>query len=97
VKREVSKSKREESISIGPENLTRYEKARILAARSLQIAMGAPPLIKTPPGMVDPVEIAEAELEAGVLPLILRRSLPDGTYQDIPLERLLGRKEKKRS
>ena len=72
-------------ISIGPPKLTRFEKARIIGARSLQIAMGAPLLIKQPKNLVGALDLALAELEAQVLPMTIRRTLPDGTYQDIPI------------
>lgn len=76
-------------ILIGPPRLTRFEKARIVGARALQISMGAPVLL--PPGNIpkDPIQIALKELELGVLPITIRRTLPDGTYQDIPLRWLL--------
>ena len=50
-------------------NLTRFEKARLLGARAIQISMGARPLVDEIPESKDPIDIAYAELEAGVLPL----------------------------
>jgi len=76
-------------IRIGPPRLTRFEKARIVGARALQIAMGAPLLIKPPGKLSNPIDIALEELKRGVLPITIRRTLPDGTYQDIPLKWLL--------
>jgi DNA-directed RNA polymerase subunit K len=55
-------------------NLTRFEWARIIGARALQIARGAPILIET--NLVDPVKIAEAEFEKDVLPLDVKRRAP---------------------
>lgn len=52
---------------------TRFERARILGARALQISLGAPLLIEVPTGFVDPVEIAEREFGAGVIPITVRR------------------------
>lgn len=52
---------------------TRYERARIVGARALQISMGAPPLIET--DEEDPVFIAQEELERDLLPITVRRSL----------------------
>ncbi len=78
-----------EKIHIGPPRLTRFEKARIVGARALQIAMGAPLLIKPPEKLSNPIDIALEELKRGVLPITIRRTLPDGTYQDIPLKWLL--------
>jgi len=70
---------------IGPPKLTRFEKARVVGARALQISMGAPILVEVSEGFSSPIEIALGELEAGILPMTIRRILPDGTYQDIPL------------
>jgi DNA-directed RNA polymerase subunit K/omega len=69
--------------------VTRFEKARIVGARALQISMGAPILIEISGGISSPIDIALKELEVGVLPMTIRRTLPDGTYQDIPLKWLL--------
>lgn len=83
---------------IGPPKLTRFEKARIVGARALQIAMGAPILVEPPRSNASPIDIALLELEASVLPITIRRTLPDGTYQDIPLKWLLeSEKSGKRS
>ena len=43
--------------------------------------MGAPPLVSTE-GLTDPLAIAERELAQKVLPLVVRRYLPDGSYED---------------
>jgi len=74
---------------IGPPKLTRFEKARIVGARSLQISMGAPILVEVSEGFSSPIDIALKELDAGILPMTIRRTLPDGTYQDIPLKWLM--------
>jgi DNA-directed RNA polymerase subunit K len=50
---------------------TRYEKARIIGARALQISRGAPLMIKT--DLKDPIEIAEFEFEQNVIPIEVRR------------------------
>jgi len=74
---------------IGPSKLTRFERARIVGARALQISMGAPILIELSEKLTSPIDIAIKELEIGILPITIRRTLPDGTYQDIPLKWLL--------
>lgn len=56
-------------------NFTRFERARIIGARALQIAMGAPILIDIPKGMVDPIEIGDLEFRKGVIPLTVKRDL----------------------
>jgi len=80
----------EEKKLIGPPTLTRFEKARVVGARALQIAMGAPILIEPTETFSAPIDIALEELRRGILPITIRRTLPDGvTYQDIPLKWLL--------
>ena len=66
---------------LGEEEHTRYEKARLIGSRALQISMGAPFLIKLTPKQLkevgyNPVEIAKLEFEAGVLPITVKRMLP---------------------
>ena len=80
-------------IVVGPPKITRFEKARIVGARSLQISMGAPILLVLDEtlssggtGLNSPIEIALKELDMGILPITIRRTLPDGTFQDIPLK-----------
>ncbi len=58
--------------------LTRFEKARVVGARALQISMGAPALTKIPKSMKDPIEIVFTELKAGAIPLTVIRKLPNG-------------------
>jgi len=82
-------TKEENEVFIGPAKLTRFERARIVGARALQIAMGAPIIIEVPEARVGPIDIALLELDTGMLPLTIRRTLPNGTYQDIPLKWLL--------
>jgi DNA-directed RNA polymerase subunit K len=56
--------------------LTRYEKARIIGSRALQLSMGAPTLIKTTGDFLEPLPLAIKELEAGVIPITVRRNMP---------------------
>ena len=74
---------------IGPPKITRFEKARVVGARALQVSMGAPVLVKLSENMVRPIDIALQEFESKILPITIRRTRPDGTYQDIPLQWLL--------
>lgn len=50
---------------------TRYEKARIVGARALQISMGAPIMIQTT--HIDPLEIALEEFDQGMVPITVKR------------------------
>jgi len=76
-------------VRIGPPWLTKYEKARIIGARALQLSLGAPSLLPIKElGLKDPIEIAAVELKRKLLPMIIRRWTPSGHYQDIPLKYL---------
>ena len=60
---------------------TKYEKARIIGARALQISMGAPILIKVDKKLLEevnynPVLIAKKEFESGIMPITIKRPLP---------------------
>ena len=70
--------------------LTKYEKARIIGARALQISKNSPILISTDilGNETDPIAIAEMELREGKIPFIIRRYLPDGSYEDWPVKEL---------
>jgi DNA-directed RNA polymerase I, II, and III subunit RPABC2 len=72
-------------ILIGLPWLTRFERARITGARALQLSLGAPPLVK-PEGISGSINIAMSEIEHKALPISIRRVLPNGLYQDIPIE-----------
>jgi DNA-directed RNA polymerase subunit K/omega len=48
--------------------------------------MGAPILIEASEAIGSPIDIALNELGTGILPMTIRRTLPDGTYEDIPLK-----------
>ncbi len=82
---------------ITPTFMTKYEKARVIGTRALQISRQAPIMVDLGPGKPthispsspaqpiedkDPIKIAERELRDGKLPFVIRRHLPDGTYED---------------
>ncbi len=61
--------------------ITKYEKARIIGARSLQIAMGAPLLLKLKKDQLEkinynPIELAKIEFEKKIIPITIKRPLP---------------------
>ncbi len=56
--------------------LTKFETARIIGARALQLSMGAPILIKRPKDLYNTVQIAKEELASGVLPITVNRPAP---------------------
>ena len=78
-----------DKIEVGPPRLTVYELARIIGARAAQIAHGAPILISLLENhnvKINEIEIARRELKAKVLPITVQRWLPDGRYQNIPIQ-----------
>ena len=76
-------------ITIGPPTLTRFEKARIMGARALQLSLGAPPFITIPKNARISLDISMEELEKKVIPITIRRVLPNGDYQNIPIDYFL--------
>ncbi|MEM0014964.1 MAG: DNA-directed RNA polymerase subunit K [Zestosphaera sp.] len=72
-----------------PYRLTRYEKARIVAARALQLSLGAVPLIDIRGFPKDPVVIAMEELRRGLLPITVVRRRPTGEVELVPVNKLV--------
>jgi len=68
--------------------MTKYERARILGTRALQIAMCAPVMVELE-GETDPLQIAMKELKLRKIPIIIRRYLPDGSYEDWSIDELI--------
>lgn len=68
--------------------LTKYERARILGTRALQISMNAPVMVEIE-DETDPLRIAQMELQARKIPIIIRRYLPDGTFEDWSIKDLI--------
>ncbi len=60
--------------------MTKFERARILGTRALQISMNAPVLVELE-GETDPLQIALKELRRRRIPITIRRFLPDGSYE----------------
>lgn len=58
------------------DEMTRFERARIISTRALQIAMGAPLLVETKSSETNPSDIARKEFEEGVIPLTVKRPMP---------------------
>ncbi|ANB13550.1 DNA-directed RNA polymerase core subunit RPB6 [Sugiyamaella lignohabitans] len=68
--------------------MTKYERARVLGTRALQISMNAPVLVDLE-GETDPLQIAMKELAQRKIPLVIRRYLPDGSYEDWGCDELI--------
>ncbi|CAN0103618.1 unnamed protein product [Ectocarpus fasciculatus] len=79
----VEKSKRKTS-----RYMTKYERARVLGTRALQLSLNAPVMIDIK-GETDPLKIAMEELLQRKIPMIIRRYLPDGSFEDWQIDELL--------
>jgi len=69
------------------EEYTKYEHARIIGARALQISMGAPFMVKLADEDLkkmsyNPVEIAKLEFSKGLIPISVKRPMPGSTKKE---------------
>lgn len=91
---DASRKKTQRELSIPKEKrtttpyMTKYERARILGTRALQISMNAPVLVDLE-GETDPLQIAMKELAQQKIPLVIRRYLPDGSFEDWGCDELI--------
>ena len=85
VQHEIKELEMDDKILMGPPILRRFEKARIMGARALQLSQGAPTFIDIPETAATSLDIAMEELEQKLIPISIRRSLPNGDFQNIPL------------
>ena len=69
--------------------LTKYERAKILGERAIQISNGDKIMVEVDEGVWDPLAIAEKELREKKIEYIVRRYLPDGSYEDWDLNELI--------
>jgi len=67
------------------DKLTRFEVARIISARALQIALGAPVLVKS--DKTDAIELAKEEFRKKVVPVTIRRTLPNGEIRLVAIKK----------
>ncbi|MBU5537301.1 MAG: DNA-directed RNA polymerase subunit K [Candidatus Aenigmatarchaeota archaeon] len=69
------------------DRLTRFETARLLGARALQISLGAPVLVKTEE--IEPSKIAKQEFKENVIPMTIKRKLPSGEYVTVEIKKAI--------
>jgi hypothetical protein len=69
--------------------LTTFERTKIIGFRSTQLSQGARPFITLPDHVTDVKEIARMELDARRLPFILKRPMPDGSFEYWRLSELM--------
>lgn len=70
------------------DKLTRFEVARLIGARSLQIALGAPVLVENPENPAS-IEIAIAEFKAKMIPMTIKRELPNGEKNIVEIKKAI--------
>ncbi|PFH54869.1 hypothetical protein AMATHDRAFT_134987 [Amanita thiersii Skay4041] len=85
----ISGERQPNKVRITTPYLTKYERARILGTRALQISMNAPVLVPLD-GETDALQIAIKELSQRKIPLIIRRYLPDGSFEDWSVSELIS-------
>ena len=83
----VEITSKDDRVVAGPITLTRFEKARIMGARALQLSLGAPVFIEIPKNATTSLQIAMEELKKRVIPIVIKRTLPNEDYQNIPLDK----------
>jgi DNA-directed RNA polymerase subunit K len=71
------------------DRLTRFEVARIIGARALQISLGAPVLVKIKMEEFDPIKIAEEEFKAIRIPMTIKRTLPSGEVVVVDIKKAI--------
>ncbi|CAD8171448.1 unnamed protein product [Paramecium pentaurelia] len=80
--RKINKNER-----ITPPFITKYELARVIGTRALQISKNSP-IYVDPKDSIDPITIAEQEFNENKIPFIIRRYLPNGNFEDWELQEL---------
>jgi len=68
------------------DKLTRFETARLVGARSLQIALGAPVLVKSEEAL-ESIKLAKLEFKEKIIPITVKRKLPEGTEMVIDVKK----------
>ena len=63
-------------------NITKFEKAKMIGARAQQLAAGATPRVEVRNSVTDVVKIAESEFAKKKIPMMIRRKLTNGQYED---------------
>jgi DNA-directed RNA polymerase I, II, and III subunit RPABC2 len=69
--------------------LTKYERAKIIGERAIQINNGSEVYVEIPNGVWDSLKIAEKELKEKKIPYVIRRYLPNGEFEDWELNELI--------
>jgi DNA-directed RNA polymerase I, II, and III subunit RPABC2 len=69
--------------------LTNFEKTKIIGLRANQLSKGSIPFISVPKHITDVIDIARMELDQKRLPFIVKRPLPNGTFEYWRLNDLL--------
>jgi len=76
-----------ENLNWPKDKLTRFEVARLIGARSLQIALGAPVLTKTKE--TDPLKVSKQEFKEKIVPITIKRKLPNKEIQVVEIKKAI--------
>lgn len=74
---EIEQVKNIDSLPENKKTLTKYEKTAAIGLRAEQISGGAPPMVKVPNDMFDPIQIAIYEFKMGSCPIFIKRLYGD--------------------
>jgi len=69
------------------DRLTRFEVARLLGARALQVSLGAPILVKT--NETESSKIARQEFKENLIPMTIKRKLPSGEHEIVEIKKAI--------
>ncbi len=69
------------------DRLTRFETARLIGARALQVSLGAPILVKT--DLIPPAEVAKAEFKEKLIPITIKRKMPNNEYVVVEIKKAI--------
>lgn len=71
------------------DKLSRFEIARLIGARSLQVALGAPVLLKSIVGMSS-LDIAKEEFRQSLIPMTVKRKMPNGSHSIVNIKKAIS-------
>jgi len=71
------------------DRLTRFEVARLVGARALQIALGAPVLVSSENKVISPIDFAKIEFKNGIIPITIKRTFPSGEQKIVAVKKAI--------
>ena len=71
------------------DRLTRFEVARLVGARALQVALGAPVLVSAESKIASSIDVAKLEFKSGILPITIKRTMPSGEQKIVAIKQAI--------